>query len=176
MNTDLKHGVYVGRFNPVHLGHVKVIKAMLERFGPDRSLLVIGSSNTPQSLRHFFTYDERKGLIRKIFPDLKMVGLPDYHDDKVWLSALEDILNVAGFPLSETVFFGGSQEDVRFFEDEKYNTHLMNRFEGDHARISATEVRDALLMSRELEALVHPAVKDDLAKMFKEKWENFKKR
>ncbi len=170
-----KSAVYVGRFNPIHLGHASVIEKMLEQHGVENSLVIIGSSNTPQSLRHFFSYEERKSFIKKLFPNIKLVGLPDYANDSAWFSALEDILTLGGMELSKTMFFGGSKEDIRFFEDAGYETEIINRFEGTHARISATEVRDALMLNKSLDGLVHDHIQADLKKMFGEKWEMFKK-
>jgi bifunctional NMN adenylyltransferase/nudix hydrolase len=176
MPENKKTAAYIGRFNPIHAGHMKVIERMLELYGKDNSLVVIGSSNATQSLRHFFSYEERKSLILKLFPGIRLVGLPDYADDATWLSALGDILKLGGMDASETTFFGGSKEDIRFFEEAGYDSHIINRFEGEHARISATEVRDALMLDKPLDGLVHNDIREDLKKSFKEKWEDFKKK
>jgi hypothetical protein len=88
---------------------------------------------------------------------------------------LGDILQLANINIEETVFFGGSIEDVRFFEDAGYNIQILNRFEGPHARISATEVRDALVLSKPLDGLIHPTIEPELKELFQKKWENFKK-
>lgn len=175
MDSVKKSAVYVGRFNPIHVGHVSIIEKMLELYSPDNTLVIIGSSNTPQSLRHFFSYEERRSLIKKIFPDIRLVGLPDYADDKTWLYALNDILKLANIDVNNTIFFGGSNEDIRFFNDAGYNVEIVNRFEGPNARISATEVRDALMLGKPLLGLVHSEIQSDLEELFKKKWENFKK-
>ena len=71
MNDQKKKAVYVGRFNPIHAGHIKVIDNMLEQFGQDHSMIIVGSSNAPQSLRHFFSYDERTQFIKKLYPQIE---------------------------------------------------------------------------------------------------------
>ena len=60
---------YCGRFNPPHVGHEAVINEMLRLFGPARSRVIVGSANASQSLRHFFSYEERRLLLKTIFPD-----------------------------------------------------------------------------------------------------------
>ncbi len=170
-----KYGIYVGRFNPLHAGHCTVIENVLKVHGIEKSLIIVGSSNTGFSLRHFFSYGERVQFIKKVFPDLKVVGLPDYRDDKEWLSALDDILNVAGIDPKDVTFWGGCQEDIRFFCDDGRDYHILNRFDGTSKKISATEVRDALIFDRSLDGLVHSAIISDLTKLFKEHWEKFKK-
>ncbi len=170
-----KLAVYVGRFNPFHNGHAAVVGEMLKKHGAKNSLLVIGSSNAAFSLRHFFTYHERKQFIQKLFPDVKLVGLPDYHNDKEWLSALDDILRVAGIDPRHVTFFGGCQEDIRFFLDDGRDCTIFNRFDGTSLKTSATEVRDALIAGRPLEHLVDPTILQEMQELFKQKWEKFKK-
>jgi len=170
-----KLGVFVGRMNPIHNGHVAVIREMVNRHGVENSLVIVGSSNAPFSLRHFFTYHERKELIKKIFPEMRLVGLPDYHNDKEWLAALDDVLRVADPSLSEVTFFGGCEEDVRFFLEAGRDCTILNRFDGTTPKVSATEVRDCLIAGRSLDGLVDEAIQTELEKLFAEKWEKFKK-
>jgi cytidyltransferase-like protein len=167
--------IYVGRFNPVHKGHTKVIDTMLAKHGVENCMLVIGSSNAAFSLRHFFSYNERRNFIKKIFPDVRIVGLPDYHNDTEWLAALDDIISAAGMNPQEVTFFGGCQEDIRFFLDDGRKAEILNRFDGTGVKISATEVRDALIYDRPLHDMVHADIHHEIKALFKEKWEKFKK-
>lgn len=175
MNTDTTYAAYIGRFSPLHVGHGAVIERMFEEFGPENSLIVIGSSNTPTTLRHFFTYDERKRFIKKVYEDARIVGLPDYATDQLWLSALDDLLLVAGMDPKRVTFFGGCEEDISFFQSDGRKISIMNRFDGSTKKVSATEVRDALIHGRPLQDLVHPSILTDLLMVFAEKWETFKK-
>ncbi len=170
-----KPAIYVGRFNPIHVGHIRIIDEMLATHGPDNSLLVLGSSNADFSLRHFFSYHERKGFIQKLFPEIRIVGLPDYGNDQEWLAALDDLIRVAGMDPQDVTFFGGCQEDIRFFFDDGRNCFIMNRFDPDGAKTSATEVRDSLILGRSLDAMLPPQLIDDVKQLFAQKWEKFKK-
>ena len=164
-----KSAIYVGRFNPVHNGHVIVVRQMIERYGLDNCFLVIGSSNAPFSLRHFFSYHERKQFIQKLFPGIKLVGLPDYHNDGEWLAALDDIIRVAGMDPAQVTFFGGCEEDIRFFLDDGRDCTILNRFDGTSVKTSATEVRDCLIAGRPLEGLIDQTILPELQSLFKEK-------
>ena len=170
-----KPAVFVGRFNPIHNGHEAIIRGMIEKHGLESCLLVIGSSNAPASLRHFFSYHERKQFIQKVFPGLRLVGLPDYRNDEEWLAALDDILRLAGMEPAGTTFFGGCQEDIRFFLDDGRECTILNRFDGSAPKTSATEVRDALIAGRPLDGLVHASILEEMQNLFKEKWEKFKR-
>ena len=171
----IKCGVFVGRMNPIHSGHVEVCRYMRQQCGNDGSLAVIGSANAPFSLRHFFSYVERRDFFKTIFPDMPVVGLPDYHNDQEWLLALDDLLEARGFDLADVTFFGGCREDLSFFFDAGRTCHIINRFDGTTPRISATEVRDCLIYDRPLEGMLHNAIEEKVRTIFKEKWEMFKK-
>ncbi len=169
-----KTAVYVGRFNPIHRGHTAIISHMIETFGVENCLFIIGSSNAPLSLRHFFSYDERRTFIKKIFPEIRLAGLPDFPEDRDWLAALDDIIKLGGIDPQNTTYFGGCDEDIRFFKDDGRGCAIINRFDGSTAKISATEIRDALIHDRPIKEWVHEGVHDDVVKGFKEKWERFK--
>jgi len=168
-----KYGVYVGRINPLHLGHEAVAGKMLKMFGSDNSLMVIGSSTAPFSLRHFFSYEERENFAKKIFPNLKVVGLPDYPTDKEWLIALDDILFANGFDLERTVFFGGCKEDVSFFIDAGRECHIIDRFDGTTPVISATEIRERLVDDQSIGGMVNSIIEDEVRTLFAEKQKKF---
>jgi hypothetical protein len=173
--SEHEYALYVGRFNPVHLGHTCTLDTMLETYGADKCLLVIGSSSAPFSLRHFFSYNERRQFIKKLYPTLRVVGLADFGNDAEWLSALDDLIIAAGMDPAKTAFMGGCEEDVAFFIDDGRKCHIVNRFDGSSVKISATEVRDCLIYDRPLDNFVHPHLIADIKTLFKEKWEKFKK-
>jgi nicotinamide mononucleotide adenylyltransferase len=148
---------------------------MINEFG-DNCLLIVGSANAPFSLRNFFSYQERRNFIKKIFPEIKVVGLPDYpNDNPQWLIALDDLL-VAVFKRKEKIiFFAGCEEDVYLLVETGRSVRILNRFDGSGPKISATEIRDCLIHNRPLEGLVNSAIATEIQKIFRRKWEKFKK-
>ena len=168
-----KIGAYLGRFNPLHCAHEQVIGSMVEEYGEKNSLIIIGSANAPFSLRHFFSYEERRAFIKTLFPNIKVISLPDFGNDREWLLALDDIISLGS--ATQTVFFGGCEEDVSTLIDGGKTCHIFNRFDGTTPKISATEIRDALIYGRPLEGLVNPRIAADIQKLFSQKWERFKK-
>lgn len=170
-----KYGAYLGRLNPIHLGHEVIAREMIGQFGVENSLMLIGSSNAIFSLRNFFSYEERRGFAKRIFPDIKMVGLPDYSTDREWLTALDDLLFAVGFNPEEVIFFGGCEEDLRFFLDADRDCYVINRFDGSTPKISATEIRDCLIHSRPVEDMLNPLIAEEVREIFLKKWEKFKK-
>ncbi len=170
-------GVFIGRFCPIHLGHEAVIREMIS-IHKENSLLIICSSNQKMSMRNFFSYEERRIFIKKIFPNLSIVGLPDYQSsggDNEWLLALDDIISLTGINPEQTIFFCGCQEDIDFFLKAGRRHYIINRFSGKTPKISATEVRDSLNLNRNLDGLLNPNIKEDVKKCFNNKWKLFKK-
>ena len=123
----------------------------------------------------FFLIPSDALLLKKIFPEIKVVGLPDYFQDEVWLTALDDLLEIAGFIPEKTVFFGGSSEDLRWFVRIGRKIKIVNRFlDKESPKISATEAREALLHHRDLGGLVNDTIIQDAKMVFWKKWEKFK--
>jgi nicotinamide-nucleotide adenylyltransferase len=77
-------GLVLGRFQPLHHGHVALIRHGLERCGS--VVVAIGSSTEPPSLRNPFTARERRQMVEAAFPRevaaglVTLVDVPDLHD------------------------------------------------------------------------------------------------
>jgi nicotinamide-nucleotide adenylyltransferase len=90
----VNRGLYVGRFQPFHLGHLGAIKDVLEEV--DELAIVIGSAQYSHNLSDPFTAGERLVMIRRAFEEAKVelskvwiVPVPDVHLHMLWVSALE---------------------------------------------------------------------------------------
>ncbi len=168
-------GVYVGRFSPLHLGHQVLIDKLLEAYG-ERHLILVGSCNHGISFRHLFTYNDRCEFIRTVYPQARVTGLPDFDDDEEWFSLLDDTLALHHVSPDDTTFIGGCHEDIEFFIDRGRNVEIINRFDGTSPRISATEVRDALIEHRTIEGLVDPRIIEIVRQRFDVRWAALRKK
>ncbi len=81
--------VFIGRFQPTHLGHLAVIHQALKR--ARQVIVLIGSAWQARSLRNPWLFDERRRMLRSAFDDednerLEIVPLLDalYNND-VWV-------------------------------------------------------------------------------------------
>jgi len=95
----MKTALFVGRFQPMHLGHLKVIKWILKKY--DKIIIVIGSSRDSFTEKNPFTLEERKKMIQDTLKSekiqekrYKIISIPDVYDDKIWV---ESILRKAKF-------------------------------------------------------------------------------
>jgi len=188
----MKYQIYLGRFSPIHHGHIGIINTMVSNFGYDNCLLLIGSCASPFSRRLFYTYSQRREMIKILYPDISICGLPDYKDVdddpefKQWHYNLWDIIKLK-FPdatIYNTSFIIGSEKDAYFFKN--YNTEIIDR-EDSIPGFSATELRERLLYDhgfsplksfktppRELKELTDSRIIDKINKYFLENFNKFK--
>jgi bifunctional NMN adenylyltransferase/nudix hydrolase len=93
INCDIL--VFIGRFQPFHIGHKAVLDAALTR--AKHVIVLAGSANRSRSFRNPFTFEERAEMIRKVYPNetlntkqLQILPLNDtlYNDD-AWTSNVQ---------------------------------------------------------------------------------------
>ncbi len=91
MNKD--RGLFVGRFNPFHLGHLKAVQDILEQ--DEEIIIAIGSTQESHTVSDPFTAGERFLMIRAAIQEVNIplerifvVSVPDIHRNSVWVSHL----------------------------------------------------------------------------------------
>lgn len=87
-------GLYVGRFQPFHLGHLYAVRHALKEVM--RLIIVIGSSQKSYEPRHPFTLGERMEMIRLAMEEARIpssrftvVPVPDVEIHPTWVSLVE---------------------------------------------------------------------------------------
>jgi bifunctional NMN adenylyltransferase/nudix hydrolase len=76
--------VFIGRFQPLHLGHQEVIERA--RKLSKNVLVLVGSAGVARSARNPFTYSERRDMIHKIYPDVIVDSVHDHtYNDAAWI-------------------------------------------------------------------------------------------
>jgi bifunctional NMN adenylyltransferase/nudix hydrolase len=159
-------GVFIGRFQPFHLGHQFIIQKALERV--DSLVIVIGSSqDAPRSFKNPFTFEERKALIQANLKDLlpmhefsrvNVIGVPDVpHDDNAWKALIASGIKPFLNPLQPDVFLIGHDKD-----ESTYYLNLLKDFEhwkiwllDKYHDIDGTKIREAYF-SRLNPSELHP--------------------
>jgi bifunctional NMN adenylyltransferase/nudix hydrolase len=83
--------VFIGRFQPYHNGHRKVVERALEL--SHNVLIIVGSAGKARSLRNPFTFDERKQMINAIHPQLIVREMFDSaYNDTQWVKGVQNIV------------------------------------------------------------------------------------
>jgi nicotinamide-nucleotide adenylyltransferase len=130
----VKRGLYVGRFQPFHLGHLSAVKSVLKDV--EELVIVIGSAQNSHTTANPFTAGERLTMIRMALNEagldcsrIWIVPVPDVHLHMLWVAALEgytpkfDIV-YSNEPLTRRLFTeaGYKVKQIRFFERKVYSS------------------------------------------------------
>ncbi len=161
--------VFVGRMNPMHLGHQFQIDMLIKAFR-ERHLLALGSCNKSVSIRHLFNYKDRSDFVRLVHPGTRIAPLPDFDNNELWFAALDDLIRASGGDPADVVFIGGSDEDVEFYGGTGRKVFILNRYAGITKNVSGAEVRDALMEKRELDGLLDPRIIPLVRERFALRW------
>jgi bifunctional NMN adenylyltransferase/nudix hydrolase len=115
--------VFIGRFQPFHIGHMKVIERALAV--AENVLILIGSIDTPRSYRNPFTYDERVDMIADTFQvyrgRMQFTGIQDYtYNDTLWIEqvqyAVEDYSKLfLGLEEPKIALIGHNKDNTSFY-------------------------------------------------------------
>ena len=137
--------VFIGRFQPFHNGHKAVIEAALEQ--AKEVVIVVGSSFAARNIRNPFTFEERKAMIKAVFPsdNVKVVPVSDYpYDDNKWINAIMKIVQSAVPNAVDVGLIGHSKDSTSYYLEifPEWKNHVEV---ADVDGINATDIRKNLL-------------------------------
>lgn len=129
--------VIIGRFAPLHNGHVAMIQKATENH--DKVLVLVGSSNKLPDFKTPFPVETRMELVQQKFPDAIVKPLPDMPSDMEWVMDVSSrMLTMEDDPMEITLYCG--EKDKKFYSDN----FLSPVVSIDSSGVSATEVRELL--------------------------------
>jgi nicotinamide-nucleotide adenylyltransferase len=145
----------VGRFQPIHKGHVKAIEGILAEM--DEIVIIIGSAQYSHRLDNPFTVGERLTMIRNALNEAKIPLA------KIWIIPVEDlhvhmlwVAKVRGFAPEFSVVYTNEPLTRRLFMEAGFKVKPITF----HKRTlySATEIRKRMLADEDWETLVPRSV------------------
>ena len=144
-----KYLVFIGRFQPFHLGHKAVIDEALQR--ADNVIMLIGSANLPRSLRNPFTVAERSQMIKGAYSKddaarIHCVGLDDaLYNDTRWLQYVQAaVKSVTGDLRADIGLIGHSKDSSSYYLSLFPNWASVSV--PNYQSLSATPIREGYLM------------------------------
>lgn len=105
---------FIGRFQPFHIGHHKVITNALSR--AESVVVLIGSANQPRSYRNPWTWQERAAMIKDSFDPaeaarIKCEPLEDMpYNDELWVEQVQHLV-LKNLPGNSDSFFATGMKD-----------------------------------------------------------------
>ncbi len=125
-------GVIIGRFQPLHNGHVELIREASREC--DDVVLVIGSSNVHDEANPF-TFEERERMIKMVIGVIQTIPMEDVTDDDAWVASV--IENVPPFD----IVYAGDEEDLKLWTGSRFKTKSIGRIGG----IRGTDIRKKII-------------------------------
>ena len=162
----MKTGIFIGRFQPVHEGHVHALGVAASQV--DVLYILVGSANQCRSIRNPWTYQERKQMLQlklhaQRITNYEIIPLNDYrYSDTQWMSDVRATIEHYG--MGSPVLFGHMKEGndyLKWFPELKFKS-----IEAQYS-INATAIRTR--MFAESDPLMPETVRGDYNFYEKEK-------
>lgn len=151
----VRRGLFVGRFQPFHNGHLQVVLELLKNL--DELVIIIGSSQKSHELDNPFTTGERLTMIREA---LKEAGVDA---SKYWLIPIQDVdmhttwvSQVLSYAPKFEVVFSNEPLTKRLFKEAGFRVEPIAFIK--RKIFSATEIRKRMLSGENWEELVPKSV------------------
>jgi len=157
----VRRGVFVGRFQPFHNGHLEVIKKIVDEV--DELVIIVGSAQYSHRLDNPFTAGERITMIRKALEEegiqlsrIWIIPVPDVHQHALWVS------QIVGYSPKFDVAYANEALTRRLFMEAGFRVEPMPLIKREV--YLATEIRKRMLAGENWKELVPSSV----AKFIKE--------
>ena len=149
-------GLYPGRFQPPHLGHMETIKWALERV--DELIIIVGSAQESHTLANPFTAGERVLMIREGLKDMGIdlgrvyiIPVADIYMNSVWVSYVSMFVPPFRYAIARNPLV------VRLFKEAGYEVLIPPPY--NREVFSSTRIRKLMLQGDDSwKNLVSPSV------------------
>ncbi|MDR1819017.1 MAG: nicotinamide-nucleotide adenylyltransferase [Methanobrevibacter sp.] len=164
MYKNLKEtcGILIGRMQPLHNGHIQVIKDALKEV--DELIIGIGSAQISHTVENPFTAGERTLMIKKALIEHGIKGekyyiipIPDIMNNSLWVSHVEMLT-----PHFNKVFSGNPLVQ-RLFTEAGYELNRHITF--NRQTLSGTKIRDLIIHDEKWENSVSKSTVDIIKKI-----------
>lgn len=121
MNHSHYHtAVFIGRFQPFHIGHLYVFEQALK--SAQQLLVLVGSSGGARTLRNPFTFAERVAMIHAALPNewcdrVILKPLPDFtYNDAAWVKSVTQIVSeTVANPKHSVALVGHDKDETTYY-------------------------------------------------------------
>ena len=154
---DKVRGILIGRMQPVHNGHMEVIKRILEDV--DEIVIGIGSAQLSHEVKDPFTAGERVVMMTQALAEIDVdpsryyiIPMQDINFNAIWASHVKMLTP----PFS--IVYSGNPLVKQLFAEEGYEVRQPPLY--DRIHLSGTEVRRRILEDENWQELVPKATAD----------------
>lgn len=159
---DKVRGILIGRMQPVHNGHVEVIKKILDEV--DEIIIGIGSAQLSHEVKDPFTAGERIVMMTQALAEIDIdpsryyiIPMQDINFNALWVSHVKMITP----PFS--IVYSGNPLVKQLFSEEGFEVRQPPLY--DRLHLSGTEVRRRILEDKNWQELVPDATVELLSEI-----------
>ncbi|MBD3389153.1 MAG: nicotinamide-nucleotide adenylyltransferase [Candidatus Altiarchaeales archaeon] len=127
----------IGRFQPLHIGHVKMIEYAASK--AQYLIIGLGSCNKSGEAENPFTAEERETMLKEslnIETPFEIKRIPDFEDNQKWMDWIRENINF-------DVLMTNSESETIIFQKAGYEVKTLPYY--DRYLYSSTEVRKRIL-------------------------------
>jgi nicotinamide-nucleotide adenylyltransferase len=150
-----ERGILIGRFQPPHLGHVEIVKQILEEV--DELIMGIGSAQLSHTLDNPFTAGERVLMLNKALAEagidltrVYFIPIPDVNNHAVWVS------HVLSFAPPFMTVYSGNALVKRLFKERGFEVKTPPLYK--RKEYQGAEIRKRMLKGKNWQNLVPKSV------------------
>jgi len=153
---NIQRALIIGRFQPLHLGHIKVIEEVAKEYS--EVIIGIGSSQESHTKKNPFTAGERLAMIKNSLDSLKnnnnfnnnfnylIIPIPDVNNNSIWVSHLCSLV-----PKFDVVY-SRNKLVKQLFKEAGFDVREQKDY--DSSMYSSTEVRRRIIERKKWKHLV----------------------
>lgn len=153
----MKVSVYIGRFQPFHNGHLNTIKFALQN--TDKLILILGSANSPRTIKNPFTVNERIEFIKNSLPSdlnsrIVFCSVEDQlYNNTLWAQSVYDLVE-KNVHQSDEIYIIGFKKDsntaeyINFFGKWKHMVPPAMTIDG--TLLDATKIREIYFLNKNI--------------------------
>lgn len=150
------YAVYVGRFQPLHNGHLSVAQKGLEI--AQNLIVLVGSSDQPRTSSNPWTFEEREQMIRASLPSDRLIFVApvlDYpYDDPRWVDETRKAVQRLADGSAKIAVIGRDKNGAGYWLTAFREWDFVDV--GYVGTASATDIRDDMLLERGFDRNVVP--------------------
>jgi len=150
-----KKALFIGRFQPFHMGHLYAVRHILKKYG--YLIIAIGSSQEDYTIRNPLTEYERIEMIERVFrqkglskKQYKIIPVRDINTNSIWPDYVANKVGKFGTVVTASPFTKLLFEDANYVVD--FHPLLKRRL------YSGTEIRNRVLRNKDWDLLVPASI------------------